>query len=365
MSKSTQDVMIQLDHVSKVYAGHSEPAVDDFSMDIPRGEIVIFLGPSGCGKTTTLKMINRLIEPSGGRIILNGEDVTRVDVNQLRRKIGYVIQQIGLFPHMTIEDNIGLVPKMLGWPQSQLKGRVGELLEMVGLNPDTYRKRYPKQLSGGQQQRVGVARALAADPPVLLMDEPFGATDPIIREHLQDELLQIQAKVKKTMVFVTHDIDEALRLGNRIAILREQSRIAQYAPPDEILAHPANEFVSNFIGSGVSLKRLQVIPLRSVKLQSWPQVSADDKTQRQAVVVENNAVTGVMREGKLFPAPTVSVFGMLHTALDRLLLSESRAVCVVDDQQRYIGVITIDTIMDELRSTHYSTRYDAPTGASA
>jgi osmoprotectant transport system ATP-binding protein len=247
---------IRLEHLTKRFPGQRAPAVDDLSLDIPEGEIVIFVGPSGCGKTTTMKLINRLIEPTSGRILLDDEDVTRADPDRLRRRIGYVIQQIGLFPHQTIAENIATVPRLLKWDKARIAERVDELIETVGMDPATYRGRYPKQLSGGQRQRIGVARAMSADPDVMLMDEPFGAIDPITRDRLQNEFLRIQSEVKKTIVFVTHDIDEAIKMGDRIAILREGSQIAQYDTPERILVDPADDFVADFIGRGASLKRL-------------------------------------------------------------------------------------------------------------
>lgn len=222
---------IELEHLTKRYPGAAEPAVDSVSMEIKAGETVVFVGPSGCGKSTTLKMINRLIEPTGGRIRINGEDVTDIDPVRLRRKVGYAIQSAGLFPHMTVAQNIALVPRMIGWGKGRIGDRVEELLDLVGLDPGEFHGRYPRQLSGGQQQRVGVARALAADPPVLLMDEPFGAVDPITRDHLQDELIRLQRELHKTIVFVTHDFDEAIKLGDRIAVLRERSHIAPVRHP--------------------------------------------------------------------------------------------------------------------------------------
>jgi osmoprotectant transport system ATP-binding protein len=253
------DAMIRLRGVSKHYEGSLTPAVAPLTMDIRRGEFVCLVGPSGCGKTTTLRMINRLVEPTAGEIWIDGRDVTRTDPDQLRRHIGYVIQQVGLIPHMSIGQNVGLVPSMLGWDKKRIAARVDELLDLVGLDPSVYRSRYPKQLSGGQQQRVGVARALAADPPVMLMDEPFGAIDPITRERLQTEFLQLQERIRKTIVFVTHDIDEALRLGDRIAIFAEGSRLAQFDTPLEILTNPADEFVRSFIGEGSALRRLSLL----------------------------------------------------------------------------------------------------------
>ncbi|MGH3727586.1 MAG: ABC transporter ATP-binding protein [Micromonosporaceae bacterium] len=258
--------MIRLDRIRKRYPGQSADAVAELSLDIRAGEICMLVGPSGCGKTTTLRMINRLVQPTEGRIHLDGEDVTRIDATELRRRIGYVIQQIGLFPHMTITDNIGLIPKVLGHDKKRISERVDELLEMVGLDPSEYRHRYPRELSGGQQQRVGVARALAADPPVMLMDEPFGAIDPITRDRLQEEFKRLQQRIGKTIVFVTHDIQEAVKLGDRIAIFGPDSSIAQYDTPERILAHPANEFVRSFVGTGAAVRGLGLVRLRDVPL---------------------------------------------------------------------------------------------------
>jgi osmoprotectant transport system ATP-binding protein len=258
----TRGVSIELEHLSKVYPGVAAPAVHDVSMTIPAGEMVVLVGPSGCGKTTTMKMVNRLIEPTSGVIRLGGEDVTRADPVQLRRRIGYVIQSIGLFPHMTIAENVGQVPIMLGWSKARVSDRVGEMLELVGLDPAKFAKRYPRQLSGGQQQRVGVARALAADPPVLLMDEPFGATDPITRERLQEEFRGLQQRLGKTVIFVTHDFEEALILGDRVAVLADQSRIVQYDTPRMLVGSPAEEHVSQFIGSSAHVRMLGLLTAR-------------------------------------------------------------------------------------------------------
>jgi osmoprotectant transport system ATP-binding protein len=259
-SDNPQALGIELEHLTKVYPGQPTPAVADVSMDIPAGELVAFVGPSGCGKTTTMKLINRLIEPTSGVIRLGGEDVTHTDPVKLRRRIGYVIQSIGLFPHMTIADNVGAVPKMLGWPKKRIAARSEELLTLVGLEPATYLSRYPRQLSGGQQQRVGVARALAADPPVLLMDEPFGATDPITRLRLQREFKDLQRSLGKTVIFVTHDFEEALLLGDRIAVLAEQSRVVQYDRPLALLTRPAEEHVRQFVGSTAHVRLLGLLP---------------------------------------------------------------------------------------------------------
>ena len=261
---------ILIDNVTKRYGGKKgaakKAAVNQLTLEIPAGAVVMFVGRSGCGKTTTLKMINRLIEPTEGKIVINGEDVTHMNGDKLRRGIGYVIQAGGLLPHLTVGANIAMVPKMLGWDKQRISERVDELLELISLDPDLYRDRYPKELSGGQQQRVGVARALAADPPVLLMDEPFGAVDPITRQKLQDELISIQSELHKTIVCVTHDFDEAVKLGDWIAIFDDGARIVQYDTPERILAEPADEFVEEVIGSGAGLKQLNLTHIRDVEL---------------------------------------------------------------------------------------------------
>jgi osmoprotectant transport system ATP-binding protein len=259
--------MIRFRGVSKTYPGSDKPVVNDLSFEILEGEICVLVGPSGCGKTTTMRMVNRLIEPTEGEILINGEPNTRMSGTQLRRKIGYAIQQIGLFPHRTIAENIATVPSLLGWDKQRIKGRVDELLELVGLDPDDYRDRYPAELSGGQQQRVGVARAMAADPPIMLMDEPFGAVDPITRERLQDEFLNIQQDIKKTIVFVTHDIDEAIKMGDKIAILKQGGFLAQYDTPENILSSPNSEFVASFVGTDRILKRLSLVRVGDIELE--------------------------------------------------------------------------------------------------
>src|SRR4051794_185135 len=250
----SREPMIRLDGVGKRYEDGTV-AVHELDLDVPEGETVVLVGPSGCGKSTTLKMVNRLIEPTSGRILFEGEDVTHVDPVRLRRRMGYVIQQTGLFPHQTIAANVATVPKLLGWDRKRVDARVHELLDLVGLDPARYAKRYPHQLSGGQRQRVGVARALAADPPVLLMDEPFSAVDPIVRSRLQEEFLRLQAAVRKTIVLVTHDIDEAVRLGDRIAVLAEGGRLLQFATPAELLSNPASEQVAQFVGADRGIRR--------------------------------------------------------------------------------------------------------------
>ena len=250
--------MIEIRGLVKQFAGAAQPAVDHLTLTIPEGEVCVLIGPSGCGKTTTMRIINRMIEPDAGSVRVAGRDVMQTDPVSLRRSIGYVIQQVGLFPHWSIADNIATVPKLLGWDDARIAARVDELLALVGMEPATYRDRYPRELSGGQKQRVGVARALAADPPVMLMDEPFGAIDPITRARLQDEFLRILRGLKKTIVFVTHDIDEAIKMGDRIAILRDGA-LVQYATPEAILARPADAFVESFVGTDRALKRLALI----------------------------------------------------------------------------------------------------------
>lgn len=313
---TTRGQSIELVHLTKTYPGVPTPAVNDISMSIPAGEMVVFVGPSGCGKTTTMKMINRLIEPTSGRILLGGEDVTHSDPVQLRRRIGYVIQSIGLFPHMTIAENIAQVPTMLKWPKARISERVDELLGLVGLDPSAYAKRYPRQLSGGQQQRVGVARALAADPAVLLMDEPFGATDPITRDRLQREFRDLQKRLGKTVIFVTHDFDEALLLGDRVAVLAEQSRIVQYDTPTALVGRPAEEHVSHFVGSAAHVRMLALLTARE-------------------------AATPGLADG--LRATEVAASSSLRTALDRIM-GGSEVLQVVDDSGAVLGGIDFAAI---------------------
>ncbi len=266
--------MIRLESVTKRYG--NEVAVDNLSMSIEEGELCVLVGPSGCGKTTTMKMVNRLIEPTSGTITVNGTDIMSQSAVDLRRHIGYVIQQVGLFPHLTIADNVATVPRLLGWDRSRVNTRVNELLELVGLPPATFARRYPSELSGGQRQRAGVARALAADPPVLLMDEPFGAIDPITRDRLQVEFLRLQSEVRKTIVFVTHDIEEAVRMGDRIAILAQGGHLQQYDTPAKILGNPATPFVADFVGSDRGLRRLTVTAIDIADLDKPPLVHVSD-----------------------------------------------------------------------------------------
>ncbi|MBV9412890.1 MAG: ATP-binding cassette domain-containing protein [Acidimicrobiia bacterium] len=316
--------MLRLESVSKRYG--SRTVVQDLSLEVADGEVCVLIGPSGCGKTTTLKMINRLIEPSGGRILLDDEDVTKGDPVKLRRRMGYVIQQVGLFPHETVAQNVATVPKLLGWDRRRTRSRVDELLDLVGLEPDEYRERYPDQLSGGQRQRVGVARALAADPPLLLMDEPFGAIDPIARDRLQAEFLRLQDELNKTVVFVTHDVDEAVRLGDRIAVLREGGLLQQYDTPANVLGRPATDFVADFVGGDRGLKRLSVTPINLSGLDPPP---------------------GELRDVRDMPA-TVPADATLRQALAQLLLHDAPFVGVVDGE-RCLGVLTPDALHSELR----------------
>jgi osmoprotectant transport system ATP-binding protein len=292
---ATADPMIRLDRVAKRYPDGTV-AVEELSLDVPTGGIAVLVGPSGCGKTTTMRMVNRLVEPTSGRIYVGGDDVTSTDPVELRRSIGYVIQQVGLFPHQTVAANVATVPRLLGWDRRRSRQRVDELLELVGLDPARHRDRYPHQLSGGQRQRVGVARALAADPPVLLMDEPFGAVDPVARDRLQAEFLRLQEQVRKTVVFVTHDIDEAIRLGDRIAVMREGGRLEQYADPPTLLSSPATEFVADFVGSDRTLRRLSVLDIDLRHVTPWPVVDAGASTASAARVMDDaDAEWAVMR----------------------------------------------------------------------
>jgi osmoprotectant transport system ATP-binding protein len=369
--------MISLQGVAKHYPDGTV-AVHDLDLDIPEGDIAVLVGPSGCGKTTTMRMINRLIEPSSGRIVIGGDDVTRVDPVELRRRIGYVIQQVGLFPHQTVGANVSAVPRLLGWDKRAAEARSAELLELVGLDPGHFARRYPAELSGGQRQRVGVARALAADPPVLLMDEPFGAVDPIARERLQAEFLRLQQTVRKTIVFVTHDVDEAVRLGDRIAVMRDGS-IEQYAAPTELLTHPASDFVADFVGAEHSLRRLRVAGIDPSRLQRWPVVDPGDRVADRAallnghglVVASGTTVTGVITSGTDLAgrdgtaggvASAVAVVALaepLESALAAMLATPQaalrdgataeQAVAVVTDGEGIAGVLTLQALLDSAR----------------
>jgi osmoprotectant transport system ATP-binding protein len=321
-SNTTSGASIELLNVTKQYPNQDQAAVENFSMKINPGELIMLVGPSGCGKTTTMKMINRIIEPTSGSITIDGEDVLSLDQNTLRRRIGYVIQQIGLFPHMTIAENVSVVPKLLGWSKEKTAARVEELLSVVELDPKTFLNRYPKQLSGGQQQRVGVARALAADPPVMLMDEPFGATDPITREKLQAEFLRLQESIGKTIVFVTHDFDEAIKLGDRIAVLGPKSKIEQFDTPAKILANPASAYVSSFIGEGAALKRLALLLVGNTKMGAASKAHAK--------------------------AGSVKVSDNLREALDRIVLAGGNTIGVQDSSGAAVGSLSIEQISEAL-----------------
>ncbi|MBJ8343336.1 ABC transporter ATP-binding protein [Antrihabitans sp. YC2-6] len=364
-------VEIVLESVCKRYPGQRDAAVDDVSLTVPAGETVIFVGPSGCGKTTTMRMINRLIEPSSGRITIDGKDALSIDADELRRGIGYSIQQAGLFPHLTIAKNVATVPGLLGWDKKKIAARTDEMLDLVGLDPDTYRNRYPRQLSGGQQQRVGVARALAADPPILLMDEPFGAVDPITRGLLQDELLRLQTELGKTIVFVTHDFNEAVKLGDRIAVLGNQSRILQYDTPEAILAHPADDTVAGFVGADASLKQLTLTRVRDVELAKCPTAKVGDsitdlqreldgrKWQWAIVLDDRNRPLRWVSPAHLANAETlegcgvaigemVSVQSTLQDALEALLADSTASTVVTGRRGEFEGLITIDTLVGHL-----------------
>jgi osmoprotectant transport system ATP-binding protein len=361
--------MISLREVTKVFPGTTTPAVAGLSFDVAEGEIVVLVGPSGCGKTTTLKMINRLIEPTGGALTVAGEDVRSVPAHELRRRIGYVIQQIGLFPHRTIADNIATVPRMLGWDKARISNRIDELIELVDLD-SAMRDRYPSELSGGQRQRVGVARALAADPPVLLMDEPFGAVDPIVRARLQDELLDLQHRVQKTIVLVTHDIDEAIKLGDRVAILNVGGILEQYDSPAAILAAPANAFVEGFLGSDRGIKRLALIPISQLDLQTGPVVpqSATAEEARSMMTrygidwfgISDTAgkLLGWAWGAELEESPIADIRckrfevrlppgASLREALDTIITSRTRVAPVFDGEE-YLGMLSIEDISREV-----------------
>ncbi|WP_312183902.1 osmoprotectant ABC transporter ATP-binding protein OsmV [Pantoea sp. CTOTU46764] len=369
--------MIKLENLTKTFTqknGASLNAVDNVSLEVPAGEMCVLLGPSGCGKTTTLKMINRLIPSSSGRIFINGEDTSGQDTVTLRRNIGYVIQQIGLFPNMTIEENITVVPRMLGWDKKRCRERATELMSMVALDPTKFLHRYPREMSGGQQQRIGVIRALAADPPVLLMDEPFGAVDPINREVIQNEFLEMQRQLKKTVMLVSHDIDEALKLGDRIAVFG-QGKIVQCASPDELLAKPANDFVGSFVGQDRTLKRLLLVQAGDVTDQQ-PTITVQRTTPLQdafATMDDNDmrSVTVVDEDGKPLGfvkrrearGSTGRCEEMLHTfkvtgkaeenlrvVLSKLYEHNTVWMPIVDEEGRYSGEISQDYIADYLSS---------------
>jgi osmoprotectant transport system ATP-binding protein len=377
----SQDAKIRLEGVEKVYPGTKEPAVESLSLDVQEGEILVLVGPSGCGKSTTLRLINRMIEPTGGKIYLDGEDVTTVNPDHLRRRIGYVIQQIGLFPHQTIAQNIATVPKMLKWDKARIHQQVSELLEMVGLDPETYADRYPKELSGGQAQRVGVARALGADPEIMLMDEPFGAIDPITRDRLQNEFLRVQEEIHKTIVFVTHDIDEAIKMGDRIAILGEKSRIRQLDTPERILAFPVDEFVADFIGSGSTLKGLHFEKVDSLELNPYPTMRITDSKEvgyrglladprhdwlllldeeRRPIRWLNEQ--DLERDGEITQESGTDVVAKVQTGatlfdtLEQMLISSAGVCCVVREDGSLHGVVETSHLNQVIRRARREAR---------
>ena len=369
--------MIELEQLSKTYAqkdGTPVKAVDSVSLKVAEGEICVFLGPSGCGKTTTLKMINRLIAPTSGRVLLNGEDTTGIDEVSLRRHIGYVIQQIGLFPNMTIEENITIVPRLLGWDKKRCRERATELMAMVALDPAKFLKRYPRELSGGQQQRIGVIRALAADAPVLLMDEPFGAVDPINRESIQNEFFQMQRQLKKTVIMVSHDIDEAIKLGDQVAIFRA-GKLVQFDHPDTLLARPKDDFVSAFVGQDHTLKRLLLV--RAGDAATTPSTARpglplqdamtlmDDQDARYLTITDNdNRALGYVSRRDIRSAGTVGVSGdkvkpfnlnatpdeNLRVVLSKMYKHSASWMPVIDAEGKYLGEVTQDSIADYLSS---------------
>ncbi|MBM4407437.1 MAG: ATP-binding cassette domain-containing protein [Chloroflexi bacterium] len=347
-------------------------ALNDLSLKVPAGRICVIVGPSGCGKTTSLKMVNRLIEPTSGQVLLDGVDIESRDVIDLRRSIGYVIQQTGLFPHQTVIENVAAVPRLLGWPAAKRSARSEELLALVGLDPAAYGTRYPAQLSGGERQRVGVARALAADPPIMLMDEPFGAVDPLVRERLQQEFLRLQRDLAKTILFVTHDVDEAIRLGDQVAVLERGGRLAQVGTPEEVLANPASDFVARFVGADRGLKRLSLVRVGQLRLRepatarvgepatsvrdkvtgAFPYVLVVDDDGRPIGCADPDQLTGdgsVTASGLVPASPVLTPDTTLRDALSMLLTAQALAGVVVDAAGRATGVLTIDEIGDWFR----------------
>src|SRR5579864_8479870 len=360
---------VEFRNVSKNYG--PQGAVVDLSLVVPAGDICVLVGPSGCGKTTSLKMVNRLVEPTSGQVLIDGEDVMSVEVTALRRRIGYVIQQVGLFPHQTIAENVGTVPRLLGWPRQRTQRRTEELLELVGLDPARVRNRYPSQLSGGERQRVGVARAMAAEPPVMLMDEPFGAVDPIVRERLQNEFLRLHRALGTTVLFVTHDIDEAIKMGTRVAVMQQGGHLAQYAPPTELLAHPASDFVSRFVGVDRGLKRLSLLTVADTRLEPGvvahvgePALVALQRDAEWVLLLDTDErPLGWIRTSRLSSndnhltadnvdasSPLVHHETTLRDALSMLLASAVQTAVVVDERGRFSGTLTLDELGQAFRS---------------
>ncbi len=387
-ASTTRAATVEFDHVTKVYGASAAKsgapgAVNDLSLTVPAGKICVLVGPSGCGKTTSLKMVNRLIEPTSGRILLDGVDAATRDVTELRRGIGYVIQQAGLFPHQTIEENVATVPRLLGWPKARLHERSEELLALVGLDPAAYAGRYPAQLSGGERQRVGVARALAADPPLMLMDEPFGAVDPIVRERLQNEFLRLQEQLAKTILFVTHDIDEAIKLGDLVAVFRAGGIVEQFGPPSEILASPASPFVARFVGADRGLKRLSLTRVNDLELvpavtarvggdagDARRRATADpfgyllllDAEERPLGWVSARGIpdAGALDESVVeTTSPLLDRRTTLKDALSILLDRDVQAGVVVDRRDVYRGIVTVDQIAAYMRDSARPSQLEA------
>jgi osmoprotectant transport system ATP-binding protein len=368
---------VRYEHVTKRYPGSDSPAVEDLTLDIPAGDICVLVGPSGCGKTTAMRMANRMVEMDSGDILLGEQSVRARPPARLRREMGYVIQQVGLFPHRTIAQNIATVPILLGWDRQRTDARVRELLELIGLDP-ALGERYPAQLSGGQQQRVGVARALAADPPVMLMDEPFGAIDPISRERLQNEFLRLQAEIRKTVLFVTHDIDEAIKMGDRIAVMRVGGKVEQYATPAELLMAPADDFVEDFVGADRALKRLALMRVRDIDLWEAPlayvgQPTAEVRAKLDSAEVpypllvdDQRRPLGWLSERDLAadivpdrpdsaPDPVLDLDDVMRDALADLLQTETQYAPVVDAGRRIAGVLSVEIISEFLTSPEAKT----------
>jgi osmoprotectant transport system ATP-binding protein len=358
-SAFAQAAELELRSVSKRYAGQREPAIRELSLTVPAGEVCVLVGPSGSGKTTAMRLINRMIVLSAGDILLGGRSVLEREPRELRREIGYVIQQIGLFPHQTVGENVATVPRLLGWPKPRIAARVHELLELIGLDPQEMAGRYPAQLSGGQRQRVGVARALAADPPLMLMDEPFGAIDPINRAHLQDEFLRLQEKVKKTVVFVTHDIDEAIKMGDRIAILREGGVLAQYDTPREILTRPADDFVAQFVGADRALKRLSLTTLAELELAQPNGSQAQVGPNGARAQADPAGASTQLEPGSEQRVPSGT---SVRDALSILLASGGRPLTVTDGDGRVQGQLTLALVERLLREDRAGA---SPAGARA